>query len=44
VVHIRGERGSGHEIGDNIRFKVDSEMVRFFDPVTEQAISLEATS
>jgi ABC-type sugar transport system ATPase subunit len=44
VVHIRGERGSGHEIGDTIRFNLDSEMVRFFDPVSEQAILLEATS
>ena len=44
MVHIRGERGSRHEIGDNIRFDLDSEMVRFFDPVNEQAILLEATS
>jgi len=44
VVHIRGQRGSGYQIGDKIRFKVDSGMVRFFDPVSEQAILLEATS
>jgi ABC-type sugar transport system ATPase subunit len=44
MVHIRGERGSGYEIGDDIRFKLESEMVRFFDPVSEQAILLEATS
>ncbi len=44
VVHIRGERGSGHEIGDRLRFKLDSEMVRFFDPASEQAISVEASS
>jgi multiple sugar transport system ATP-binding protein len=44
VVHIRGERGSGHEIGDQIGFSLDSEMVRFFDPVSEQAILVEASS
>jgi len=44
VVHIRGQRGSGHQIGDTIRFKIDPEMVRFFDPVSEQAILLEAAS
>jgi multiple sugar transport system ATP-binding protein len=43
MVHIRGERGSGHKIGDNIRFRLESKMVRFFDPVNEQAIFLEAT-
>ena len=44
MIHIRGERGSGHKIGDNIRFRLESKMVRFFDPVTEQAILLETTS
>jgi multiple sugar transport system ATP-binding protein len=44
MVHIRGERGSGHEIGDRFRFTLDPEMVRFFDPASEQAILLEATS
>jgi multiple sugar transport system ATP-binding protein len=44
VVHIRGERGSGHQIGDHIRFRLDPEMIRFFDPVSEKAILLEATS
>ena len=44
MVHIRGKRGSGHEIGDDIRFRLDPEMIRFFDPVTEKAVLLEATS
>ncbi len=44
MVHIRGDRGSGYEIGDDIRFDLRPEMVRFFDPNNEQAISLEATS
>ena len=44
MVHIRGDRGSEHGIGDKIRFYLDSEMVRFFDPVSEQAILPEATS
>jgi multiple sugar transport system ATP-binding protein len=38
MVHIRGERGHGHEIGDHIRFDLEPEMVRFFDPQTERAI------
>ncbi len=44
MVHIRGDRGHGHEIGDHIVFDLDPEMVRFFDPHNERAISLEATS
>ncbi|UCC52996.1 MAG: ABC transporter ATP-binding protein [Anaerolineaceae bacterium] len=38
MVHIRGERGLGHEIGDDIRFDLQPEMVRFFDPQSERAI------
>ena len=44
MVHIRGDRGSGHEIGDHIRFDLEPDMVRFFDPQSEKAIVLEATS
>jgi multiple sugar transport system ATP-binding protein len=44
MVHIRGERGHGHEIGDNIRFDLQPAMVRFFDPHNEQAIVLEAAA
>lgn len=38
MVHIRGDRGSGYAIGDNIRFDLKADMVRFFDPETERAI------
>ena len=38
MVHIRGERGYGHEIGDTARFELEPEMVRFFDPHNERAI------
>jgi multiple sugar transport system ATP-binding protein len=44
MVHIRGERGYGHQIGDTIRFELEPEMVRFFDPHNERAIIREATS
>jgi multiple sugar transport system ATP-binding protein len=40
MVHIRGERGLHHAIGDDIRFTLQPEMVRFFDPQTEQTIVL----
>ncbi|MDX1413668.1 MAG: ABC transporter ATP-binding protein [Candidatus Promineifilaceae bacterium] len=42
VVHIRGERGASHEMGDTLRFDVQPEMVRFFDPQTEKAIVNDA--
>jgi multiple sugar transport system ATP-binding protein len=44
VVHIRGERGYSHVIGDDMRFGLEPEMVRFFDPQSEQAIVLEEKS
>jgi ABC-type sugar transport system ATPase subunit len=40
MVHIRGERGQGHEIGDHITFDLNPEMARIFDPQTEQAIAV----
>jgi len=40
MVHIRGERGYGHQIGDTAHFELNDEMVRFFDPHNEQAIVL----
>jgi multiple sugar transport system ATP-binding protein len=43
VVHIRAERGAGHDIGDKIAFDIDPEMVRFFDPRTEAAVAASAT-
>ena len=44
MVHIRGERGHAHELGDIAHFELDPQMVRFFDPHNEQAITLEAAS
>jgi multiple sugar transport system ATP-binding protein len=44
VVHIRGERGHSHVIGADMRFGLQPEMVRFFDPHSEQAIVLEEKS
>ena len=44
MVHIRDERGHHHAIGDDIRFELQPEMVRFFDPQSEQAIVLEEGS
>ena len=41
MVHIRGERGHGHRIGDDIKFDVNPEMVRFFDPHTGLALQRE---
>ena len=42
VVHVRGERGAGHKIGDQVTFDLDPEMVRFFNPQTETAVLPEA--
>jgi ABC-type sugar transport system ATPase subunit len=41
VFHIRGERGIDYPIGATVRFDVDPEMVRLFDPQTEAAITRE---
>jgi multiple sugar transport system ATP-binding protein len=38
IVHIRSERLVRHEIGTAVRFDLDPEMVRFFNPTTEMAI------
>lgn len=38
IVHIRSDRRGRHEIGAAVRFDLDPEMVRFFDPTTEMAI------
>jgi hypothetical protein len=42
VIHVRGERGSRAEIGSHLAFDLDDEMLRFFNPQTEQAVLLEA--
>ena len=44
MVHIRDERGHRHAIADDIRFELEPEMVRFFDPQSEQALVLEEGS
>jgi multiple sugar transport system ATP-binding protein len=41
VFHIRGERGLNYPIGATVRFDLDPEMVRLFDPETEAALSRE---
>jgi multiple sugar transport system ATP-binding protein len=41
IVHIRGDRSHIYPIGAETRFDLDPEMVRFFDPKTEQALAPE---
>jgi multiple sugar transport system ATP-binding protein len=41
VVHVRAERGIDYPIGATVRFDLDPEMMRFFDPETEAAITRE---
>jgi multiple sugar transport system ATP-binding protein len=38
VVHVRADRGQRYPIGDNIRFEVDPQMARFFNPQNEIAL------
>lgn len=42
IAHVRSGRGLNLAIGDNTSFDLDPEMIRFFDPFTENAIVLEA--
>jgi ABC-type sugar transport system ATPase subunit len=39
LVHIRAPRGVRYRIGATVRFDIDPEMVRFFHPETEAAIT-----
>ncbi len=41
IVHIRAERGVRYPIGERVHFDLNPEMVRFFNPKTEHAISPE---
>jgi len=41
VVHIRVPRGVAYPIGTTVRFDLDPEMVRFFNPQTEAALTRE---
>ena len=38
LVHIRADRGTVYPIGATVRFDLDPEMVRFFNPHTEEAM------
>ena len=38
ILHIRSDRLERHPIGEPVRFDLNPEMVRFFDPATELAI------
>ena len=38
IVHVRASRDLSHEIGAQLRFDLDPETVRFFDPKTETAV------
>lgn len=41
IVHIRSDRMAPYSIGSPVRFAIDPDMVRFFDPKTEKAIPRE---
>lgn len=41
IVHIRSDRQTSYPIGTPVRFDIDAEMVRFFNPQTEAAVSRE---
>ena len=41
IVHIHSDRSAFYPIGAPIRFELDPEMARFFDPKTEQALTPE---
>jgi len=42
IVHIRGDRQESYAIGTSVRFDLDPQMVRFFNPRTEEAVRQEA--
>lgn len=43
VVHVRSDRGTRYKMGEVVPFDLDPNLVRFFDPKTETAVSPEAT-
>jgi multiple sugar transport system ATP-binding protein len=43
IVHIRSDRQASYPIRTPVRFDLDAEMVRFFHPVTEEAVRKEGT-
>jgi multiple sugar transport system ATP-binding protein len=40
MVHVRAERDNLHKIGETVAFDLDPNMVRFFDPKSELALSV----
>jgi multiple sugar transport system ATP-binding protein len=42
IVHIRSDRQTSYPIGTPVKFELNPDMVRFFDPRTESAIRREA--
>jgi hypothetical protein len=42
IVHIRSDRQSSYSMGTAVRYTIDPEMVRFFNPRTEAAVRREA--
>jgi len=42
IVHIRSDRQTSFGMGARVRFDIDAEMVRFFNPQTEAALRREA--
>ena len=42
IIHIRADRLANYPIGAPVRFDIDPNMVRFFNPTSQQAIGQEA--
>jgi multiple sugar transport system ATP-binding protein len=42
IVHVRSDRMAPHPIGSMVRFDVKPDMLRFFDPATEKALTAAA--
>ncbi len=43
IIHLRADRMVTFPIGTSVRFSIEPEMMRFFEPKTEQAIRQEVT-
>lgn len=43
IVHVRARRDVFHAMGTQIRFDLDPDMIRFFDPQTERALARSET-
>ena len=44
IVHARAERQQRFKLGDKVKFSIDPEQIRFFDPVSEKAIRKDSVS